>query len=82
MKALNLGVNNYYSTASDTTSVTVYLNGAATSMHASVTTNGNGQAASDTTHTFLVTAGETISVGFSESNIDPYNKITIGLICQ
>jgi hypothetical protein len=82
MKALNLAVNNYYAAGSDTTTVTVYLNGSATGMHASVTTNGNNAAASDTTHTFAVAAGATISVGFEETNINPYNKISIGLVCQ
>ena len=82
MKALNLAVNNYYSTGSDTTTVTVYLNGSATSMTANVTTDGNGASASDTTHTFAVTAGETLSVGFKETNINPYNQISIELICQ
>jgi archaellum component FlaF (FlaF/FlaG flagellin family) len=82
MKALNLAVNNYYSAGSDTTSVTVYLNGSATSMHASVTTNGNGASASDTTHTFAVTAGDSLSISFEETNTSPYNKISVELVCQ
>jgi hypothetical protein len=82
MKALNLAVDNYYAAASDTTTVTVYLNGSATSMHASVTTNGTAAASSDTTNTFSVAAGNSISIGFKETNINPYNKITVGLICQ
>jgi len=84
MKALNLAVTSYYAAASDTTSITVYANGAATSMHASVATSSTttSAASSDTTHTFAVTAGETISIAFSETNVNPYNKITVGLICQ
>jgi hypothetical protein len=83
MKALNLGVNNYGGSAgSDTTTVTVYLNGAATSMHTSVTTAGTIAASSDTTHTLIVIGGDSISIGFKESNINPYNKVTVGLICQ
>ena len=56
MKALNVGVTNFYASASDTTSITVYLNTASTGMHASVTTNGNSASSSDTTHTFAVAA--------------------------
>ena len=82
MKALNISVDNYYAPASDTTTVTVYLNGSATSMQASVTTNGNTASSSDTTHTFAVAAGNLISIGFKESNVNPYQKITVGLICQ
>ena len=81
LKALNLGVNNYADAGSDTTTVTVYLNGSVTDMTTSVTTNNNYQASSDTTHTQAVTAGETISIGFRESNVNPYNNVTIGLIC-
>lgn len=51
-------------------------------MAKSVTTNGNFVGASDTTHTFTVAAGDSISVAFSESNINPYNRVTIGLVCQ
>jgi hypothetical protein len=82
MKALNLGVNNYNTSASDTTTATVYLNSVATSMTTSVTTNGNFAASSDTTHTFAVTGGDNISIGWKESNFAPFNKITIQLVCQ
>jgi hypothetical protein len=82
MKALNLSVDNFDFPGSDTTTVTVYLNGSATSMQASVTTNGNTASSSDTTHTFAVAAGNLISIGFKESNVNPYQKITVGLICQ
>jgi len=82
LTALNVGVNNYYSAGSDTTSITVYLNGAATAMHVSVATNGNKNSASDTSHPFAVSAGDMLTVAFSESNINPYNKISVGLVCQ
>jgi len=82
MKALNVGVNNYFSAASDTTTITVYHNLSQTTMTTSVTTNGNAVGSSDTTHTFAVAAGDNISVSFSESNINPYNKVTVGLVCQ
>ncbi len=82
MKALNISVDNYDAPASDTTTITVYLNGSATSMQASVTTDGNNASSSDTTHTFAVAAGNLISIGFKESNVNPYQKITVGLICQ
>ena len=82
MKALNLGVNNYYATAPDTTTVTVYHNLNATSMTTSVTTDGSAQGNSDTTHTFPVAAGDTISIGFEETSNSPYDRITIGIVCQ
>jgi len=82
MKALNISVDNFDVPASDTTTVTVYLNGSATSMQTSVTTDGNIVSSSDTTHTFAVAAGNLISIGFKESNVNPYQKITVGLICQ
>jgi hypothetical protein len=82
MTALNLGVNNYADTGADTTTVTVYLNGSATAMTTSVTTNGDYKGSSDTTNTFSVAAGDQISIGFKESNVNPYNSVTIGLICQ
>ncbi len=75
-------MNNYFSAGSDTTTITVYHNGLVTPMTVSVTTNGNGTGKSDTTHTFSVSPGDTISVAFSETNTNPFNKVTVGLICQ
>jgi len=82
MKALNLGVNNYFSAAQDTTTVTVYHNLSPTSMTTNVTTNGNATGNSDTAHTFSVTAGDSISVAFEESNSIPYDRITVEIVCQ
>jgi hypothetical protein len=82
VKALTLAIDNYGTSGSDTTTVTVYHNGSATSMTTSVTTNGNSQANSDTTNTFSVAAGDTLSPAWKESNIAPFNRETIGLICQ
>jgi len=80
--ALNLGANNYYTTAANTSTVVVYKNAAATSMTCSVTTNGDGASCSDTTHTFSVKGGDMVSLGFSESSILPYVKLSSMLICQ
>jgi hypothetical protein len=82
MSALNVGVNNYNAPASDITTLTVYKNQVATAMTCSATTNGNGANCRDTTHTFSVTGGDSISVAFSESNINPYNMVTVELVCQ
>jgi len=82
MSALNVGVNNYQTPAADVTTVTVYKNGAATAMTCSVTTNGNGSSCQDMTHTFAVSGGDNISVAFSESNINPFNKVVVNLVCQ
>jgi hypothetical protein len=84
MKALNIGVSNYNSPTggSDPSTFRVYHNGSATSMTTQVTTNGSTAAASDTTHTFSVSAGDTLSVTFSETNATPFNRITVALDCE
>ncbi|MBS1799730.1 MAG: DNRLRE domain-containing protein [Acidobacteria bacterium] len=82
MSALNVGVNNYYAAGSDTTTITVYKNKAATSMSCSVTTNGNASSCRDITHTFSVVGGDSISIAFTETAGPPYNMITVGLVCQ
>ena len=82
MSALNVGVNNYQTPAADVTTLTVYKNGAATAMTCSVTTNGNGSSCQDRTHTFSVAGGDSISVAFSETNINPFNKVVVNLVCQ
>jgi hypothetical protein len=82
MTALNVGANNYYTTSADTSTVVVYKNSAATSMTCSVSTNGDGASCSDTTHTFTVRGGDTISLAFSESSILPFVKLSSMLICQ
>jgi hypothetical protein len=82
MSALNVGVNNYTTPAADTTTITVYKNGSATAMSCSATTNGNGSSCKDATHTFSVSGGDAITVSFSETNINPFNKVTVQLVCQ
>ena len=83
MSALTLTVNNFYSTATqDTVKVTVYHNGNATGMSASVTVDGNTQTDRVTTNTFSVSAGDTISLGFKESDVNGYNRNSVGLVCQ
>jgi hypothetical protein len=82
MSALNVGINNYNTPASDTTTITVYKNQAVTSMTCSGTTNGNRLGCRDTTHVFSVAAGDSISIAFVETNATPFNKVTISLVCQ
>jgi hypothetical protein len=82
MSALNVGVNNYQTSGPDTTTITVYKNGIATPMTCSVTTNGNGSSCQDATHTFAVAGGDSITVVFSESNVTPFNRVTVNLVCQ
>jgi hypothetical protein len=82
MSALNVGVNNYNVSASDTTTITVYKNQAATSMSCSVTTNGNGAGCHDITHTFSASAGDEISIAFVETNASPFNKVDVQVVCQ
>jgi len=82
MSALTLAVNNYYTATSDTVTVRVYHNGSATSMVAQVSVNGNAATVKDTTDTFAVSAGDTISLGYEETDVNGYNRNTIGLVCQ
>ena len=82
MSALNVGINNYTVPGADTTTITVYKNGTATTMSCPVTTNGNGSSCKDVTHTFSVLGGDTITVSFSETNINPFNRVTVELVCQ
>jgi hypothetical protein len=82
MSALNVGVNNYNTPDLDVTTLTVYKNGSVTGMSCSVTTNNNGSSCQDKTHTFAVSGGDSISVAFSESNINPFNKVVVNLVCQ
>ena len=85
MKALNVAVSNASSlggVGSDTTTITVFHNGSATSMTCSVTTNGNSLACQDTTHTFAVSAGDQIGLLFNQTSRTPANQIDVGLICE
>jgi hypothetical protein len=80
--ALNVGVNNYFSPAADTTTIKVYKNTVATTMTCSVNTDGNGEGCTDSTHTFTVVQGDTLALGFVETNSNPFNMVTVGLVCQ
>jgi Collagen triple helix repeat (20 copies) len=82
VSALNVGVNNYSSSAADTTTITIYKNQAATSMTCSATTNGSSNSCKDISHTFSVVGGDSISIAFVETNATPFNKVTIELVCQ
>jgi hypothetical protein len=80
--ALNVGVNNYSSPGSDTTTITVYKNASATTMTCSVGTDGNGAGCTDSTHSFSVVQGDSLALGFTETNSNPFNMVTVGLVCQ
>jgi hypothetical protein len=82
MSALNVGINNYNAPASDITTITIYKNLTATAMTCFGTTNGNTSVCRDTTHVFTVAAGDRITIAFVETNINPYNKVTVSLVCQ
>jgi hypothetical protein len=82
VSALNVGVNNYNTPGSDTTKITVYKNMAATTMTCSVSTDGNAGGCTDSTHTFTVVQGDSLALGFVETNSTPANMVTIGLVCQ
>ena len=80
--ALNLGANNYYAAGLDTVTVQVYKNSQPTAMQCSVTTNNNGSSCQDAADTFTVQGGDTLSLAFHETNINPYVRLTTTLICQ
>jgi hypothetical protein len=82
VSALNVGANNYFAPGADTVTIAVFKNSVATTMQCSVTTNNNGSSCSDTTHTFTVEGGDTLAISFSETNIDPFVKLTTALICK
>jgi hypothetical protein len=82
MSALNVGANNYFTAGADTQTIVVYKNSSPTTMTCSVTTNNNGSACSDTTHTFAVVIGDAISLGYSQTNGSPFNKVTVKITCQ
>jgi hypothetical protein len=82
MSALNVGINNYNAPGSDTTTITIYKNLAATAMTCSGTTNGNTLVCRDTTHVFSVAAGDSISIAFLETSTIAFNKVTVSLVCQ
>jgi hypothetical protein len=82
MSALKFAVDNYNSSGSDTTTITVYHNLVATGMSCSVTTNGTSSSCSDTTNTFSVSAGDSIAISFKETNANPFNMVTVEMVCQ
>ena len=83
VSALNVGAANFTApTGVDTITLTVYKNSTATSMTCSTTVNNNGSSCSDQTHTFTVAGGDILSLGYSETNVNPNVKVTTTLICQ
>lgn len=68
----------------NTVTVTLYKNGAATSMTASATISAAGSTvtASDTTHTVPVAAGDSLSIGYVQSNFAPIARIGVATRCQ
>jgi len=82
MSALNVGANNYFAPGADTETIIVYKNSVPTAMTCSVATNGNGSSCADTTNTFAVVAGDTISLAFSQTANAPFNKLSVKLTCQ
>jgi hypothetical protein len=82
VNALTVNVNNYQGPASDTTTITVYQNLAATPMTCSVTTNGNAAECKNITNTLTVHNGDNLEIGFSETNTNPFNAISVQIQCQ
>ena len=80
--ALNVGVNNYNSPGADTTTIRVYKNTVASAMTCSVNTDGNAAGCTDSTHTFSVAQGDSLALSFVETNSNPFNMVTVGLVCQ
>jgi hypothetical protein len=51
-------------------------------MTCSVTTDGNAGGCTDSTHTFAVVQGDSLALAFVETNSNPFNMVTVGLVCQ
>jgi hypothetical protein len=47
-----------------------------------VNTDGNGAGCTDSTHTFSVAQGDSLALGFVETDSYPFNMVTVGLVCQ
>ena len=82
LKALNVGVNNYFAAGPNTITITVYKNFAATALACSVTLNGGAGSCSNSTNTIAVAAGDTLSLQYAETSLDPYEMVTTTLVCQ
>ena len=82
LKALNVGVANYFSPGLNSITLTVYKNGAAQAMACSVTLNGGSGSCSDSTHVVALAAGDTLSLQYKETALDPYEMVTTSLVCQ
>ena len=68
----------------NTVTVTLYKNGVATAMTASATiaTAGATAIVNDTTHTVSVVAGDSLSIGYVQSNNTPVCRIGVSTRCQ
>jgi hypothetical protein len=81
---LKVGTYNYYISGTDTSTFTVLKNGNATSMScaAAITTGGGKATCSDTTHTFAVAAGDTLTIKIAQTSSTPYVMYSSALACQ
>jgi hypothetical protein len=82
VSALNVGANNYFTPGSDSVTIKVYKNSVATAMACTATVDNNGSSCTDSTDTFSVAGGDTLSLAFSETNTAPFVRVTTTLICQ
>ncbi|MGD0788074.1 MAG: collagen-like protein [Terracidiphilus sp.] len=79
---LKVGAYNYYGTGTDDSTFTVLHNQNATSMTCSVTTTtGARSSCSDTTDTFAVAAGDTLTLQITQTNDAPYVLWSTALAC-
>ena len=80
---LKVGTYNYYDNGADTTTFTVLHNGSATTMSCVAATPSGGKATcNDTTHTFAVAAGDTLTIEIAQTNDTPYEMYSSALACQ
>jgi hypothetical protein len=80
--SLGLGVNNFATSTNTVTTIRLYVNGIATAITTSVTTNGNSAGSADTTHTQNLVAGDYISVAWQDTSNAGFNSTTIQVNCQ
>jgi collagen triple helix repeat protein len=82
MSNLSVVVNPMTPSGSDATTITVYHNLSLTTLSCTVTSNTAIATCTDTTHSFSVGLGDSIAIGFKETNANPFNAVTLQMQCQ
>lgn len=82
---ISIGGNLYQGSGTDVITVTLFKNGVATAMTASITVNSAGpitSTATDIAHPITLTGGDTYAIGISHTNGTPFVRVSITLKAQ